>query len=103
MFQDFASGSMVGYFIMVVGTSILAFLSKYFSNAIPFIIGNIATTIISFYFLSKLEVTLGVGWDEGYYKPLSPHQLLLLVSILNLVPQLLVMMLANRIKRAGVD
>jgi len=96
--QDFSSGSMLGYLIMIAGTTILAFFSKYFSNIIPFIVGNIASVIISFYFLYKLEVVLGGGWDGGYFKPLTPIQLLLLVSILNLIPQFLVMSLANRIK-----
>jgi len=98
MHQDFTNGSMLGYLIMIAGTSILAFFSQYFSNTIPFIVGNIASVIISFYFLYKMEITLGVGWDGGYFKPLTPNQLLLLVSILNLIPQFLVMWLANRIK-----
>ncbi|WP_217587497.1 hypothetical protein [Lentibacillus saliphilus] len=99
MHQDFTNGSMFGYLIMIVGTSLLAFLSRYFSNTIPFIIGNVASFIISFYFLSKMEATLGVGWDDGYFKPLTPYQLLFLVSFLNLIPQLLVMSFANRMKK----
>src|SRR5690625_1643378 len=99
MHQDFASGSMVGYLITIVGSSILAFLSKLFSNTIPFIIGNIASAIISFYFLYKMEISLGIGWDGGYFKPLTPYQLLLLVSFLNLIPQFFVIMLANKINK----
>jgi len=99
MHQDFANGSMVGYLIMIVGSSILAFLSKLFSNTIPFIIGNIASAIISFYFLYKMEISLGIGWDGGYFKPLTPYQLLLLVSFLNLIPQFFVIMLANKINK----
>lgn len=90
---------MLGYLIMIVVTSILAFIGKFFSNSIPIIIGNIASAIISFYFLHKMEITLGVGWDGGYFKPLTPYQLLLLVSFLNLIPQFLVMRLANRFKK----
>jgi len=72
MHQDFANGSILGYLIMIVGTSVLAFFSKFFTNTIPIIIGNIASVIISFYFLYKTEIELGVGWDRGYFKPLTP-------------------------------
>jgi|SRR5699024_616699 len=95
MYQDFEHGSMFGYLIMVVGTSILAFFVRIFGKSILFIIGNIATGLISFYFLHKMEVTLGIGWDGGYFKPLTPYQLLLLVSVLNLIPQFLVMKLTK--------
>lgn len=99
MYQDFANGSMVGYLIMIVGCSILAFLSKLFSNTILFIIGNLASAIISFYFLYKMEVSFGIGWDGGFFKPLTPYQLLLLVSFLNLIPQLLVIRLASKFNK----
>jgi len=98
MYQDFSSASMHGYLIMIVGTAILAFSGKFFSNTISLIMGNIASAIISFYFLYNKEVTLGVGWDGGYFKPLTPYHLLLLVSFLNLIPQLIVMALANAMK-----
>jgi|SRR5690625_327467 len=99
MYQDFSSASMHGYLIMIIATAILAFSGKFFSNTIPFIMGNIASAIISFYFLYNKEVTLGIGWDGGYFKPLTPYQLLLLVSFLNLIPQLIIMKLANEMKK----
>lgn len=99
MYLDFANSSMLGYLIMIVGTSILAFFGKFFCNTIPFIIGNIVSVIISFYFLNMLEVKLGVDWDGGYFTLIIPYQLLLLVSFLNLIPQVFVMKLANRYKK----
>lgn len=99
MYQDFTNKSMLGYLLMVGGTLILAFFGKFFSNTIPLIIGNIVSVIISFYFLNKMEISFGIGWDGGYFKPLSPYQLLLLVSFLNLIPQFFVMNLANRYKK----
>jgi len=99
MIQDFTNGSMFGYFILIIGTMILAFFSKYFNNTIPFIIGNITSIIISFYFLHNIESTLGSGWDKGYFKPLTPYQLLFLVSILNLFPQFIAIWLASKIKK----
>ncbi len=101
MYQDFTNGSMLGYVIMVIGTSILAFFSKFFSNTIPLIIGNILSIIISYYFLYKMEVEFGVSWHRGYFKPFTPYQLLLLVSFLNVIPQFLVMILVKKYKKTG--
>lgn len=101
MYQDFANGSMIGYVIMVIGTSILAFSSTFFSNTIPLIIGNILSIIISYYFLYKMEIDLGVSWHRGYFKPFTPYQLLLFVSFLNVIPQFLVMIFVNKYKKTG--
>ena len=100
MHQDFVNGSMFGYLIMIVVTSLLAFLGKRFSNLIFLIIGNILSVTISFYFIS--EMTGNERWG-GYFKPLSPHQLLILVSFLNLIPQFLTIMFANRHKNKVKD
>jgi|SRR5690625_1587625 len=94
MYQDYTNGSLLGYLLMIVGTSILAFLAKYFNNLLPFIIGNIASLIVSFYFIYRT----GDSWHDGYFKPLTPNQLLFLVSFLNLIPQFLVMMLVKKFK-----
>ncbi|MBB6447857.1 hypothetical protein HNR53_004568 [Bacillus benzoevorans] len=95
MYQDFANRSMFGYLIMIVATSLLAFFGKFFGNLIPFIIGNIVSGIVSFYFIS--EMAGNERWGV-YFKPLTPNQLLIFVSFLNLIPQFLVMMLANKYK-----
>jgi hypothetical protein len=79
MKQDFANRSMIGYLILIVATSLLAFLVKFFCNFIPFIIGNMVSTMISLYFISSMADT--VGWDDGYFKPFSPSQLLVVVSL----------------------
>ncbi|MGE7997575.1 hypothetical protein ACQKOF_02620 [Lysinibacillus sp. NPDC093190] len=98
MYQDFANRSMLGYLMMIVMTSLFAFLGKFLCNSIPFIIGNIVSAVISFYFIGKMEDTLEIGWDGGYFKPFSPSQLLVIVSVLNLIPQFFAMKLANRYK-----
>lgn len=95
MHQDFANRSMLGYLIMIVATSLLAFLGKLFSNSTFLIIGNILSIIISFYFIS--EMTGNERWDS-YFKPLAPYQLLFLVSFLNLIPQFFTIKLAKRHK-----
>lgn len=100
MHQDFANRSMIGYLIMIVVTSLLAFFGKLCQNSISLIIGNIVSVIISFYFIS--EMTVNVRWG-GYFKPLTPNQLLILVSFLNLIPQFFAMKLANRHKNKVKD
>ena len=100
MHQDFANGSMLGYLIMIVVTSLLAFLGKLFSNSIFLIIGNIISVIISFYFIS--DMTGNERWG-AYFKPLTPYQLLILVSFLNLIPQFFAIKLAKRHKNKIKD
>jgi hypothetical protein len=95
MYQDFATGSMLGYLIMIVMTSLLAFFSKLFTNQIPLIIGNIISGLISFYFISKMT---GIGNWDFYFKPFPPFMLLIVVSVLNLMPQFIALKLANRYK-----
>ncbi|MDF2858043.1 MAG: hypothetical protein K0Q87_3894 [Neobacillus sp.] len=90
---DFTNRSMIGYLIMIVSTSILAFLTKYFCNHIPFIIGNILSMIISFYFsggMSDIEM-----WEGGYFTPFNPSLLIVVVSLINLIPQYISMILAK--------
>lgn len=98
MYQDFINRSMVGYVIMIVATSLLAFFGKYYVNSIPMIVGNILSGFISFYFNSKMMGN--DGWD-GYFKPLTPNHLLIVVSFLNLIPQFIALKIAKRYKNKG--
>lgn len=96
MYLDFANRLMLGYLLMIVATSILAFFGKLYSTNIPLILGNIASAMISFYLISNME-----GNDRwgGYFKPLTPYQLLMFVASLNLIPQFISMKLANKYKK----
>lgn len=96
MHQDFANRSMFGYLIMLAVTSILAYFGHFLGISLSFIIGNILSFIISFYFIS--EMTGNEQWG-GYFKPLAPDQLLIIVSLLNLIPQYFAMKLANKHKK----
>ena len=96
MYQDFTNHSMLGYLLMIVATSLLAFFGKLYSNFIPLILGNIVSGFLSFYFIS--EMAGNEQWG-GYFKPLTPFQLLLFVSLVNLIPQFFTMILANKYKR----
>ena len=98
MYQDFANRSMLGYLFMIVVTTLIAFFGKLFSDLTSIITGNILSVIISFYFISQM--TGDEHWG-GYFKPLSPYQLLILVSLLNLIPQFFALKLAKRQKVYG--
>lgn len=95
MHQDFVNGSMLGYLMMIVMTSLLAFFGKLFSHSIFLMIGNLLSAIISLYFTSKM---MGIeGWSY-YFKPLSAYQLVIFVSLLNLIPQFFAMWIAKIIQ-----
>ncbi|MGY3714421.1 hypothetical protein ACWE42_02725 [Sutcliffiella cohnii] len=96
--QDFTNGSLFGYLVMVATTSALAFASKYFSNYIPFIIGNILSMAVSYYFFTGMESN---GRWESFFKPFTPNQFLIFVVVLNLVPQFIAMRYASKYKNGG--
>ncbi|WP_231688038.1 hypothetical protein [Bacillus sp. FJAT-18017] len=81
---------------MIVVTTLLAFLAIYYCNFIPFIIGNMLSMMISFYFNGGMSDT--EMWEGGYFKPFSSSQLIVVVSLLNLIPQLIAMTLAKRVR-----
>ncbi|MFD2117549.1 hypothetical protein ACFSTH_13010 [Paenibacillus yanchengensis] len=81
---------------MIIITSVLAYSSKLFSNTIFLVIGNILSLVISFYFVS--EMAGNERWMV-YFNPLSPYQLLIVGSILNLIPQFIVTKVVNKYKR----
>ncbi|MEC1719838.1 hypothetical protein [Schinkia azotoformans] len=95
MYQDYANHSMLGYLIMIIATSLLAFFGKLFINSLFPIIGNLLSVIISFYFINGM---VGNEHWSGYFKPLTPYQLLILVSFLNLIPQFLATNFAKKLK-----
>lgn len=100
MYQDFANGSMRGYVVMIVVTVFLAYFGKAFSHTLFLIIGNLLSVIISFYFIS--EMAGNERW-EGYFKPISPYQLLILVSLLNLIPQFFAIKATKNHKNKEID
>ncbi len=95
MYQDFEYGSMRGYLLMIMGTFLLAFFGIMYSSLTPLILGNIVSGIVSFYFNSHM---MGVERWNFYFKPFPPSMLLVIVIILNLIPQFLAMLLANKVK-----
>ncbi|OMD90550.1 hypothetical protein BSK49_08200 [Paenibacillus odorifer] len=97
MDKDFNNGSMVGYLMMIVITSLIAFLGKWSNNIMAIVIGNIASAFVSYYFISNLSGE--GGWDGTFFKPLGPTGSFIFFSMLNLIPQFLAMKLANKFKK----
>ncbi|WP_203362937.1 hypothetical protein [Bacillus sp. REN10] len=96
MYKDFADGSMIGYVLMILVTSILAFIGQYSHHTMAVFIGNLVSAVVSYYFITQMA-----GNDRwgGYFKPLAPVHLLVLVSVLNIIPQRMAMNLAKKYKR----
>lgn len=63
----------------------LAFIGQRFSHLLFVVAGNIVSYFVSIYFAGQMDT---FGWD-GYFKPLTAEQLILLVSLLMLIPQLI--------------
>ena len=100
MLQDFVNRSMLGYLVMIVATSILGYFCKLFSNSIFLIIGNILSAIISYYYI--VEMAGNERWG-GYFKPLTPDQLLIFVTFLNIIPQFLAIKIAIKYRNKNDD
>lgn len=101
MYQDFTDRIMLNYLIMIAATSTFAFIGTLYSNYIPIILGNSVSGLISFYFILKWENN--AQYEEmarwgSYFVPFSPNELLVFVSVLNLIPQLFTMNLAKKMK-----
>lgn len=96
MYLDYVKGSMIGYLLMVAVTCMLSFAARLNHTIVSIFIGNLLTIIVSYYFVAQME---RIG-DWGYYfAPLSPATLLVVVSLLNFVPQFVSVVLADKYKK----
>ena len=90
LLEDFKIGILLGYLMLLVGFTVLAFIGQRWGHLLFVIAGNIVSYFISIYFASRMDT---FGWD-GYFKPLTAEQLILLVSLLMLMPQLIAIVVA---------
>lgn len=93
MLQDFNNGTMLGYLLMVIATPLLAVAGKRHAGTWLPVIGNLLSAFVSYFFISQMAGD--VVWD-AYYKPLSPVQLFLFVSVLSIIPQWVAVKWAGR-------
>ncbi|MGG4548991.1 hypothetical protein ABER02_14450 [Rossellomorea marisflavi] len=84
MHKDFTSGLLTGYGIMIAVTLVLAYVCQRFSYIPYLIIGNILMVAASLYFNSGMAED--PAWD-GYFKPLWGSRMVVVVGVLNLIPQ----------------
>ncbi|WP_051506903.1 hypothetical protein [Saccharibacillus sacchari] len=86
MQQDYSHQSPIGYIAMVAAMGLLAFASIKLGSVYALLIGNVASFAVSFYFVGKMQGdTLAV-----FFKPLSPEQTLIFLSVLMLILQAIV-------------
>ena len=96
MYLDFIDSSMRGYAIMIAATFLLAFSGRLFSHPAFLIAGNILSALISYYFIGTMDDSDHWG---GYFKPLYPEHLLILVSFIILIPQVIAFSLAGKFRK----
>lgn len=87
MYDDYKNYSMIVYGLMIIVILYLAFLAKRKSSFIVLLIANILSFLSSYSWV--LRVNKIEEW-EGYFKPLSSVQLLVLVTVLIVLLQVVV-------------
>jgi len=90
---DFAQASMIGYIPLIGVSIILSVIGTTLKCTPAVIVGNIASLIVSYYFVSHYSG--GDRWD-GYFKPFDATITLYIISILNIIPQLIIVLLVKR-------
>nr|WP_251138817.1 hypothetical protein [Exiguobacterium sp. s166] len=90
LLEDFKTGTLLGYVALLIGFTMLAFIGQRWGHLLFVIAGNIVSYFVSIYFAGQMDT---FGWD-GYFKPLTADQLILLVSLLMLIPQLIAILVA---------
>ncbi|OIN67223.1 hypothetical protein BLD48_06245 [Exiguobacterium sp. KRL4] len=90
LLEDFKTGTLLGYLLLLVGFTVLAFTGQRWGHLLFVMAGNVLSYFISVYFAGQTDA---YGFD-GYFKPLTAEQLILLVSLLMLIPQLIAIVVA---------
>ena len=90
LLEDFKMGTLLGYVLLLVVFTALAYVGQRFSHLLFVVVGNLVSYFVSVYFAGQRN---DFGWD-GYFKPLTAEQLILLVSLLMLIPQLIAVVVA---------
>lgn len=90
---DFEQASMIGYIPLIGASIVLSVIGTTFKCTPSVIVGNIASLIVSYYFVSHYSG--GDRW-EGYFKPFDSTIMLYIISILNIIPQLIIVLLIKR-------
>lgn len=100
MYDDYKNYSMIVYGLMIIVIWYLAFLEKRKSSFIVLLIANILSFLSSYSWV--LRVNKIEEW-EGYFKPLSSVQLLVLVTVLIVLLQVAVCLFTRPAKTGKGD
>jgi len=87
-YLDWKEGSILGYVLFLFGLGVLSYSLARSGKPKYIVIGNMASFVISY----AIALSVGEGYGEGYFNPLTASQLVLGVSALNLVVQIPIMM-----------
>jgi cell division protein FtsW (lipid II flippase) len=93
MYKDYSDASMMGYLFMIILVTFNASLSALYGTKWAIIIGNILSFLLSYHFTAS--VTGPERWF-GYFKPLQPTTLVVVVSVLMLLPQMIAAFIIKR-------
>ncbi|WP_336769819.1 hypothetical protein [Bacillus bombysepticus] len=88
MYQDKFYGIVIGYAIMLAALYTLSAFGRLLSefSLVLMLTGNIMSSIISWYCLSIMLTEKGDTWLH-YFKPFTPMQCLMIICVVNLIPQ----------------
>ena len=90
---DFEQASMTGYIPLIGVSIVLSVIGTTFKCIPAVVVGNVASLIVSYYFVSHYSG--GDRWG-GYFKPFDATIMLYIISILNIIPQLIIVLLIKR-------
>lgn len=93
MYKDFSDASMMGYVFMITLVTFNASLSVLYGTKWAILIGNVISVLLSYYFTAN--VTGPERWF-GYFKPIQPTTLVIVVSVLMLIPQMIAIFVIKR-------
>lgn len=89
---DFNSGTMIFYGFMIVSLGILLRVAIKTKNTIVLVIGNVLSFISSYIFISQNQT----GDWASYFKPFSPLDLLILITMVAFLIQQLFIFTARK-------
>jgi len=98
---DWKEGSLLGYALFLFGLGALSYSLARSGKPKYIVIGNLVSFAISY----GIALSAGKGYGEGYFNPLTVSQLVIGVSILNLVVQIPIVMHAirNKVKKKELE
>ncbi|MDF2946455.1 MAG: hypothetical protein K0S51_1134 [Bacillales bacterium] len=96
MLNDFKERSLIGYLIMFVCSLFLVILSKVLKTYMPIAIGNCISFLASYKYINDFSSSNEI-WGN-YFKPLTPHGLVIFVSLVLIVYQIVLYIKSNKLE-----